>query len=261
VCCIDQLKPQPEADSPFDWGSATNQTGAMSSAYRSGCVLVLASAFALGGCAVSSHYSAEGIDARVVDSETKQPIAGALVVAMWTLVGGPGYSIKGVLKVEETTTDDMGRFQISAWGPIPRPDIGVLDVLDPEFVILKHGYFLGHASNYVGPTLSPERAKASIRTSNWNGRDIELERDKGDQMEVGRFVGGFGTLDRLVYNSPDCKWKKLPKTVRAFEKERIYQRTITRKDFDVAIPDLSSMLLRPECRPTDEFMRAYNEIP
>jgi len=228
-------------------------------AHRIGLVLAFLLVFI--GCATPATYTAENIDARVVDSVTKQPIPGALVVAMWTLVRYNEYSTVGVLKVEEAVTDEFGRFHISGWGPLPRPSSGVLDVLDPQFVVFKHGYLLGHASNYNASVPVHTRVDASIRTSNWNGRDIELEPDKGDQRRYrASFVGAFGALDRFIYSSADCKWKQFPKMVHAFEKERIYQRSVTGKPYDEVIPDLKGMLASPQCQPTAEFLRAYDEV-
>jgi hypothetical protein len=222
---------------------------------------VLTSVHTLAGCAVPPYYTAENLDARVIDAETKQPISGAIVVASWTLKGGAERGAIASLRVEEATTDEMGRFHIPGWGPLARPSNGFLDDLDPELVILKHGYFLAQKSNYNATIPAYTLVDKAVRTSNWNGRDIELERHKGDQNRYrNSFLGAFVSLNRFVYNSDDCKWKQMPKTVHAYEAERIYQRTVTGKPFDEVIPALSALLVRPQCQPTDEFLRAYNEV-
>lgn len=88
-----------------------------------------------GGCAhVSAQltYSAGPTHGTVLDAETKQPIAGAIVVAQWVLEGGMHWGEVGLLKIGESATDESGVFRIEEWGPLPRPSGGVLDGLDPD---------------------------------------------------------------------------------------------------------------------------------
>ena len=222
--------------------------------------LVLTSVHTLAGCAVPPYYTAENLDARVIDAETKQPISDAVVVALWVLKGGMESSPIASLKVEEATTDEMGRFHIPGWGPLARPSNGYLDVLDPELVILKHGYLLLRASNYNEAIPVHTLVDKAVRTSNWNGRDIGLERDKGDQTRYANaFYSAFGPLSGFVFNSDDCKWKQMPRTVHAFEAERIYQGEVMHKTL-YQIPPLSGLLKRPQCQPTEEFLRVYHGI-
>lgn len=61
------------------------------------------------GCA--SVVRTGTLTARVVDAQTGQPIAGAVVLAVWTKVGGlPGLSHTKLVDVRETETDAGGQF-------------------------------------------------------------------------------------------------------------------------------------------------------
>ena len=95
-----------------------------------GPILVVLAALSLLGCANALEafsedlidpvrtrdYSAEAISGRVIDEETKQPVQGMVVVALWELVGGmEGGSILGAARVLETVTDEEGQFHFPAW--------------------------------------------------------------------------------------------------------------------------------------------------
>jgi hypothetical protein len=214
----------------------------------------------LGACAAPGSYTADNLDARVVDAETKQPIAGVVVVASWTLTRAstmePSYV--GSVKSEEAITDESGRFHLAGWGPIPRPRSGILDVLDPEFVLFKPGYLAAYKSNYNPATPIYTGVERSARTSTWNGKDIELERDSGDRARYANtFIRAFVPL-QVVYNFPACNWKQIPLAVHAFEQERLRQLKLERPLH--VVPPLKLMLASRDCQPTDEFMKAYEAI-
>src|SRR5439155_24046729 len=100
--------------------------------------IAVATTLALPACAilVPTEYSAEPIDARVVDGTTGQPLSGVVVVAHWVLVSGnAGVSFTvGNLQVLEMLSDQDGRFRFSAWGPLPRKE-GVLMDRSPELLL------------------------------------------------------------------------------------------------------------------------------
>src|SRR3989442_12447607 len=85
-------------------------------------------------------YSAEGIEAWVVDEDSGQPLEGGVVVANWELMGGLHPDTVGQLMVMETVTDANGRFSFPAWGPKLRPPGGYLDSHDPALTLFKSGY-------------------------------------------------------------------------------------------------------------------------
>lgn len=69
-----------------------------------------------------SHYSAEAIEAKVIDADTKKPIEGVIVTASWQLLGGMEGSLPiGQMQVMETQTGSDGVFRFPAWGPLKRP--------------------------------------------------------------------------------------------------------------------------------------------
>src|SRR6266849_1854255 len=69
--------------------------------------------------ACATTYSAEPIEAWVVDADSGQPIEGVVVTANWELeIGTLGGNIPvGQIMVMETVTDQKGRFYFPAWGP------------------------------------------------------------------------------------------------------------------------------------------------
>jgi hypothetical protein len=77
--------------------------------------------------------------ARVVDAETKQPLQGVVVLAVWYKYWPDvdGLGTFGYVDSEEVITDKDGRFAISARSFIPF-DPFVLE--EPEFHLVKPGY-------------------------------------------------------------------------------------------------------------------------
>src|SRR5690242_18279869 len=102
-------------------------------------LLSLCLATTLSGCIVSRP----AIDGRVVDAETRQPIAGANVVAHWHL---KYYFLEaheaGELQVLEAVTDADGRFHIPKWTRVRSPFArgSIYSSEDPELIIFKQGY-------------------------------------------------------------------------------------------------------------------------
>lgn len=77
---------------------------------------------------------------RVIDAETKEPIEGAVVVAIYkkhTLISGPGGGYSSVIKVKETLTDKKGEFYFPSYTTIIQP-LSIEDYV--EFIIYKPGY-------------------------------------------------------------------------------------------------------------------------
>lgn len=163
--------------------------------------LAVVCAVALPACATiyPPAYSAEPIDARVIDAETKQPLEGVVVTADWELRGGasPGGSTTvGELMVMEAVTDKNGQFHFPAWGPI-RQFKGELHNHDPRLILFKSGYEYRILSNE--PRFDAEAALQPVRHSQWNGKTIEL------QKFVGTPEQWFGMLERVIppYERPE----------------------------------------------------------
>lgn len=77
---------------------------------------------------------------KVIDIETKEPLEGAVVLAVWhrnyrTPYGGSSY----FYEAKEVLTDKEGGFEIPAYTPINLLPI-ISYIKEPEFVIFKPGY-------------------------------------------------------------------------------------------------------------------------
>jgi hypothetical protein len=182
---------------------------------------LLGAIFSLSACAKPITYSAEPMEAWVVDRETKQPIEGAVVVAHWQLEGGLHTDRVGELMILETTSDKNGRFSFPAWGPITHRGRGRLTNMDPELIIFKSGYEYRRLAN----PLTKEAIDGwpiPVRRSQWNGKTIELKPFEGTASAYENHFESFnGELDRVAADSPkECGWKKIPTTIRAMNRER-----------------------------------------
>jgi len=77
---------------------------------------------------------------KVIDAETRKPIEGAVVVAIYgttDYIGGPGGPLSRKIHAQETLTDKKGEFRIPSYttlmGPISKEDW-------TDFIIYKPGY-------------------------------------------------------------------------------------------------------------------------
>lgn len=187
---------------------------------------LLCASFALSACAAGypPAYSAEAIEARVIDAETKQPLEGVIVTADWELRGGGlalgGSSNVGELMVMEAVTDRDGRFYFPAWGPI-RQSKGELHNRDPRLILFKSGYRYEILSNKS--RFEAEAALEPVRRSDWNGKTIELKPFKGTDVQAqyknllnfSKEVDSFAT-----WHTDPCQWTKLPLAINKIMQER-----------------------------------------
>ncbi len=78
---------------------------------------------------------------KVIDSETKEPIEGAVVLVKWNksvVTGSPGGPTSFIEEIKETLTDKKGEFYIEEYkGFTINP---LAKIKDPEFLIYKPGY-------------------------------------------------------------------------------------------------------------------------
>ncbi len=154
---------------------------------------------------VPEFYTSDRIDATVVDAKTRQPLAGAVVVAVWRQVDV--YVERWadrLFGVAEVQTDAEGRFTIHRWGPRMASPQTFIDNRSPEFWVLKEGYLVGFFDNTGDrkPAVPPEtladarvsvayvtlppnkiapwtrgaRARPADGSSLWNGRTLSLQR-------------------------------------------------------------------------------------
>jgi hypothetical protein len=167
-----------------------------------------------------ASYSAQPIRGWVVDASTGQPLEGVIVVAQWILyetsVGGQNPHKR--LEVLETVTGSDGGYAFPGWGPKPNlpPIIGpgygccFLTNRDPQLSFFKTGY-------RTLRLLNRGSSDSSMRTSQWDGKTIELEPFKGSPKEWARQLNFLqGDL-----GWEDLDWRTCPRMVLAIEEERL----------------------------------------
>jgi len=212
------------------------------------------------GCATSAQrYSAQPTTGTVVDESTKEPVAGAVVVAEWILEGGMERSEVGTFKVAEVVSDKTGHFDIPGWGPEPVPREGVLDKFDPVIRILKPGYA---PKSFVNEPFGKIGERARGQDHSWLS--------KGETFEIARFVGSPGQylekweglsllLSNVLDNGSRCDWKRIPKTIRILEDQGRQARAHGLRPMFLDI-SVKRLLERKQCAPFDDFVRAYSEV-
>lgn len=179
-------------------------------------VLLLIALCPLQAC--SLWYSAEAIEAWVVDKETNQPIEGVIVVAHWQLYGGLHPDDAGELTILETVTDKAGRFHFPAWGP--RLSSARLAWMDPEILLFKSGFKYQSLSNEI----TTERLKnwgPSLRRSEWNRKTIKMEKFGGSLREYEDHLAFLRTSLRFAYRGENCEWKQVPRMIVSQHKENL----------------------------------------
>jgi hypothetical protein len=85
-------------------------------------------------------YSKPAYKGRILDAETKKPIKGAVVVAVYysdTIIGGPAGGYSSVVSVREALTDEKGEFFIDPYLTIFNP---FMCQNGTKFIIYKAGY-------------------------------------------------------------------------------------------------------------------------
>jgi hypothetical protein len=180
-----------------------------------GLVWLFALVSGLPACA-GFMYSAEPMEARVIDAETKQPLDGVIVVAHWQLERGtPGGSVPaGQLAVMETVTDKQGRFAFPGFGP----KLAVTSHLvnkDPELILFQSGYRYRALTNEYSGAI--ELRTRTVRRSEWDGKMIELKLFKGNMEEYAKHLSSMPLS--WAYNGDDCEWKKIPRLVTAIHEQ------------------------------------------
>jgi hypothetical protein len=183
-------------------------------------------------------YSARAIDARLVDDVSGAPVAGAVVVASWTLAADsrliPGGHEGRALRILEAVSGADGRFGFPAWGPLPRPPGFHLEHRDPQLMVLAPGYYPRTLANEVTSSYN----RSASRESQWHGREIRLRPFTGKPQRWREDHGRFrdeasvdGTLEELAtryaalqielgWHRQADDWKRYPRMVRALMQER-----------------------------------------
>jgi hypothetical protein len=77
---------------------------------------------------------------RIIDAETKEPIEGVVIVAMYyvhPIISGPAGGSSRIIHIKETLTDERGAFVIPSYITLTSPNSFKVDT---EFIIYKPGY-------------------------------------------------------------------------------------------------------------------------
>jgi hypothetical protein len=221
--------------------------------------LIILSAGTINLTACALVYTAEPMEARVVEAGTQKPLAGVVVVAHWQLVQGTmvGSNLGGQLEVMETVTDPEGRFTFPGFGPKTALGGQYLDDQDPELLIFKSGYESRIVRNdYQGdsPTFR------IVHRSQWNGKTIEMKLFPGTETEYAEHVYHLdGDFDDFRLGE-DCAWKKIPRMLVALQKmsEQFESKGIKVPGWQVGarirkVTDVNQSL----CGSAEEFFRSY----
>lgn len=121
---------------------------------------------------------------QVIDAETKAPIEGAVVVAVWyrSHFGGPGGPVERFEDARETMTDKDGKWEIPAY----EYNAVFRDKTRPEFTIFKPGY--GSFPHYQ---VSP-REVAGYEIFIKEGAVVELPKLKSEKERRDIMLYGLG---------------------------------------------------------------------
>lgn len=208
------------------------------------------------GCAsMVLGFSAEPITATIVDAETKQPLKDVIVVAHWQLVEGGFLDSSvpaGELMVMETVTDKNGVFHFPEWGP-KYEIMGRMKNEDPEIIIFKPGYvFKVLANEWISTEIRDYRA---LRSSDWDGKTIELEQFEGSDKEYANKLSSMTIYMRYVENN--CDWKRTPKIILALTDE---QRLLQSKGIDRTLYSVNYLPTNEKvCGSVADYFRKYSQ--
>lgn len=226
--------------------------------HRTSCLLVigllLLGSAPLPACAFvpPPMYSAEAIEAWVVDEQTGHPLEGVVVVAHWALRGGVfSKNTIGQLMILETVTDAKGRFAFPAWGPKVRPVTGFLHNRDPAILLFKSGYHPQGLENDATEKVNT----SAVRRSEWNGKTIKFKKFEGSLQEYADRLRFFNTdVEALVEYGENCEWKQVPRMLLALDQQR---KLFDEKKVRYTLPSIEDLPDQDKCGSAGEFFRSY----
>lgn len=204
-------------------------------------------------------YSAEAIEAWVIDEDTGQPLEGVIVVANWELMGGIHPDIVGSLMLMETTTDAAGRFFFPAWGPKLRPLGKYLHTGDPSLLFFKSGYRFQGQQN----SLRAKVDRSSLRRSEWHGKTIAMKKFEGNLEEYADHLGDLDDrLEFFAFRHDDCAWQHIPHMLVAMhlENKRFREQGLRDSSYypsSIETRERHNKSALAECGSVREFLRSY----
>lgn len=169
-------------------------------------------------------YSAEPIEAWVVDAETGKPVEGVVVTANWQseihTMGGriPGEQVT----ILEAVADAQGRFHFPSWGP-KLSTKGVIQEKSPQLLLFKPGYEYVLVTNSIGADPKHEWTRSTA----WIPRQIGMRKQAGQPADYAKRLSGLSSTlgSVLKRDRGSCDWQKVPEMLRALDRQdTVFQR-------------------------------------
>jgi len=161
----------------------------------------------------------------VIDSQTKQPIEGAIVMADWLVVGNEGRHLQ-YLSVKEAITDINGNFVLPGWGPklMSYEPYAVLRYYEPTLRIFKSGHVpIVQKNELIG---NKYHSLFNTVPFTFNGKTYELEPFQGTVKEFANKCKTLGVSMLGFYSDTYkfCEWKQAPRFLIALDsQEKIFR--------------------------------------
>ena len=213
----------------------------------------------LTGCGGGHSYSADSVDATVIDDATGKPLAGVIVVAYWDI-----YRLTDLpcpVEIEEAVTDKDGKFHIPAWGP-RNLDCAISDA-SPFLYTFKEGYKHQRLLNMMS---TMNRIQNSH--SDWNGKTIRMVSFPNFSLgpnrgSVSTYQDDFnelnGDLEEIIVGGQGCNWTKVPNLIKAFVQQENDFRSAASTQSSLAstlmIADASILKREPLCGSPKAFVQ------
>jgi len=150
-------------------------------------------------------YSKPEFHGKVIDSETKEPIAGAVVVVLYykrsTFSLNPGGPSSFVTKAKETLTDKQGEFFFHSYSELMwlNEDVGA------RFIFFKPGYQAGYGPTYISPLLTEKYFSAGEIA-----KEIEIEAGSFNNSSYVKWKGPLGIVELKKARTREEKLRTMP---------------------------------------------------
>lgn len=176
-------------------------------------ILIETSAFA--GWLVFSKPAFRG---KVIDAETKEPIEGTVVVAVYNKhVYGPSGGYRTVVKVKETLTDKNGEFYFSAFSTVIHP-FSKEDYT--TFIIYKPGYGrLPHNRTHSLTRVSLETVEKYFYAESFGKKGKVNVLEHGKRNSVREVT--FGVLERMPLKTRKERLRATPSTPTDYRSKKL----------------------------------------
>jgi hypothetical protein len=208
-----------------------------------------------------TFYSTAGA-ARVVDTQSGQPIEGVIVEASWEITNfrDSGSGPLAELVHAEARTDSKGEFTLPAWGPVTmslhshiRSVVKRLDHSQPHLYFYKRGY---HGSVEKGPEEDRRPFLDQLliegkdrRVAWWDRHTFKLEPNRGSIEERRNEVS------LAITALAGCKWVHQPRIAAAYVTEA---RQLARVEPHIADPAVER-ILEEKCSDAPRSLSTYLE--